>query len=119
MKFLLDENIGKKIANFLNNLGYSTYRLREINPGIEDFAVLELAISINAVVVTSDKDFGELVFKEGYPHTGVILLRLKDQSSENKIKALKKVLSTNKDLRNFLVVTARKAEFKIRTRKIN
>lgn len=97
MKFLLDENIGK----------------------IEDFEVLEFAVSLNAIIVTSDRDFGELVFKWGYPHKGIIFLRLKDQTSENKIKALKKVVSTNKDLSNFLVVTEQDEGFKIRIRTVN
>ena len=119
MKFLLDENIGNKIATFLRSLGYITYRLREINPGIEDYEVLNFAVSQDAILITSDKDFGELVFKEGFPHRGIIFLRLNDQSSENKIRALKVILSRKRNLRDFLVITEQEKTYKVRVRKIN
>lgn len=119
MKFLLDENIGKKISVFLRSLGHITYCLREINPGIEDYEVLNYAVSLEAILITSDKDFGELVFKEGHPHSGIIFLRLDDQSSENKIQALKVIFSKDRNLKDFLVITEQEKTYKIRVRKIN
>lgn len=117
MKFLLDENIGKKIATFLNQQKYSTQRIRDIKPGIEDFEVLNLAVSQKAILITSDKDFGELIFKEKQPHSGVIFLRLTDQTSENKIQAIKFVLSKYKKINDkFIVVTKKENGFNLRIR---
>lgn len=115
MKFLLDENIGKKVAQFLFHLGHSVSRIREINPGIDDSLVLDLALSENAILVTADKDYGELVFKAQQPHSGIIFLRLEGQSSENKIKSLKSLLSKYKNLENkFTVVKEKEGRFRIK-----
>lgn len=118
MKFLLDENIGKVVAQFLRRFGHSASRVRIINPGIEDYEVLELAFSRDSILITSDGDFGKLIFKEGKNYCGVIFLRLKNQKSDNKIKAIKFVLSKHKQIVDFLVVTEKENGFKIRTRSI-
>lgn len=115
MKFLLDENIGKKVTRFLEKLGYSVSRVRLISPGIEDYRVLDLSVSKDSILITSDKDFGELIFKEKGPSTGVIFLRLEDGSSENKIKAIKKVFYKHKNIKNkFVTVKEKGGKFKIR-----
>lgn len=117
MRFLLDENIGKKVAVFLRSLGYSVSRIRKISPGITDIEVLELAVSQKAILITSDKDFGELIFKRKKLYSGVIFLRLKNQISDNEIHALRYILSENKHLEgNFVVITEIKSKpwFKFR-----
>lgn len=73
MKFLLDENIGKVVAEFLQQYGHQSFIVRKISPGIKDPQVLDLAIDKGAILITSDKGFGELIFKEGQYHCGVIL----------------------------------------------
>lgn len=119
MKFLLDENIGKEVARFLEKLGHSASRIRLIFPGLEDYQVLDLSVSKDSILITSDKDFGELIFKEKEPSTGVIFLRLEDESSENKIKAIKKVLLKHKNIKNkFATVKERGGKFSIRVDKI-
>lgn len=119
MKFLLDENIGKIVARFLEKLGHSAFRIKLIAPGIEDYKVLNLSTSRNSILITSDKDFGELIFKEKEPSTGIIFLRLEDESSENKIRAIKKVLLKHKNIKNkFITVKGKDGEFKIRVHKI-
>lgn len=119
MKFLLDENIGKIVARFLEKLGHSVSRIRLIAPGIEDYEVLNLSTSRNSILITSDKDFGELIFKEKEPSTGVIFLRLEDESSENKIRAIKKVLLKHKNIKNkFITVKEKDGKFRIRVDKI-
>lgn len=116
MKFILDENIGKEIAKFLKDLGHTTFRIKETNPGIPDVQVLDLAVSNEAILITSDKDFGELVFKYGQIHKGITLLRLEDETSGNKILALKKVISRYKKISDFIVVTEKAGKFIVRKR---
>ncbi len=119
MKFLLDENIGKEVAKFLEQLGYSASRIKLISPGIDDYKVLDISVSKNLILITSDKDFGELIFKEKEPSTGVIFLRLEDESSENKIKAIKKVFSKHKNIKNkFITVKEKGGKFRVRVHKI-
>lgn len=120
MKFLLDENIGKEVARFLEKLGHSAFRVRLISPGIEDYGVLDLSVSKDSILITSDKDFGELIFKEGQPSTGVVFLRLQDESSTNKIKATQKVFSKHKNIKNkFVTVKEKDGKFRIRVTKIS
>src|SRR3990172_5881378 len=117
MKFLLDENIGKSIARFLVQLGYTTLRVKEIHSGLEDFKVLELAVEQETIVITLDKDYGELVFKEGKFHRGVIFLRLEDQTSSNIQRALSwflTVYSKDRIGNYFAVVTEKMSKFKTR-----
>lgn len=119
MKFLLDENTGKEVARFLEKLGHSASRVRLISPGLEDHRVLDLSVSQDLILITSDKDFGELIFKEKQPSTGVIFLRLENESSENKIIAIKKVFSKHKDIKNkFVTVKEKDGKFRIRVNKM-
>ena len=86
MKFLADENIGYKIIKPLRELGFDIKSILEINKGLADSAVLSLADKDSRILITTDKDFGELVYLNKLVHRGVILLRLKNDSSENKFK---------------------------------
>lgn len=117
MKFLLDENLGKRVALFLTRLGYPTLRIKKISPGAEDWQVLELAAEKQAILVTLDKDYGELIFKESKFHAGVIFLRLDDQTTVNVQRVLKWFLlkySESKILSNFVVVTEKEGKLKAR-----
>lgn len=119
MKFLLDENLGKSLALFLTHLEHTVFRIKNIYPGAEDFEVLDLAVEKNAVLVTLDKDYGELIFKEGKSHTGVIFLRLEDQTLVNTQRVVKWLLSDYEDkLENsFTTVTEKDGKLKVRFRK--
>ncbi|WP_459872942.1 DUF5615 family PIN-like protein [Endothiovibrio diazotrophicus] len=47
------------------------------------------------MLITNDKDFGELVYRERAVHAGVILLRLQNERRTNKIAVLEKVLANH------------------------
>ena len=68
-----------------------------IDPGIDDDQVLDLANQSGALLLTSDKDFGELVFRQGLVHAGVILYRLAGLTGERKAAAILNVLRTHGD----------------------
>lgn len=97
MKFIADENLGSEVPKFLCSLGIDIIAIAEVAPGKPDPDILSLANSEQRILVTLDKDFGELVFKEGLAHFGVILFRLKDESMENKKKILLKALKSKQD----------------------
>ncbi len=58
--------------------------IAEQSSGITDDEVLQEANDRDALLVTADKDFGELVYRRGSIHAGVILLRLTGLSNEAK-----------------------------------
>jgi predicted nuclease of predicted toxin-antitoxin system len=92
MKILVDECTGPSVAKYLQNQGHDVYSVSISSPGWTDYQVLDKAVSENRVIVTNDKDFGDMVFKEKLRHCGVILMRLEDESPMNKIQILRQFL---------------------------
>lgn len=84
MNLLADECVDLEIIERLRQEGYEVLYIAEMNPGVADEHILDLANERNALLVTADKDFGELVFRLGRIHAGVVLLRLAGLSSEKK-----------------------------------
>jgi predicted nuclease of predicted toxin-antitoxin system len=67
LDLVCDENIALSTVNALRALGYSVAAAIEDLQGAPDVAVLHKACTINAVLLTFDRDFGELIFKRGLP----------------------------------------------------
>lgn len=76
MKLVADEGVDSAVVSVLRGAGHDVLYIAEAAPGLMDSEVLELANRQNALLLTADKDFGELVFRLGQVHTGVVLLRL-------------------------------------------
>ena len=91
-KLLLDENISPAVAARLRKDGYNAASIAEELPGMEDAAVLRKAQREERIVVTLDRDFGALIFRDSNRHVGVLFLRLKKESSKNVYAAITSVL---------------------------
>jgi len=102
MKFLIDENIGYRVVNFLRSQDHNVISVLEEFRGEKDSIILKRARIADRIVVTYDKDFGKLVFKSKIKHKGAILLRTRDESSKTQIKVLKKFLTSHseKEIKN-------------------
>lgn len=85
MTLVADENVDRGIVERLRRDGHSVAWVAELSPGISDEEVLRLAADGPAVLVTEDKDFGELVYRRGLAHAGVVLVRL--EGLDNAAKA--------------------------------
>ena len=110
MRFLVDECTGRKVAEWLRDEGHEVFSVFDNAKGISDDEVLAIANLENMILVTNDKDFGEMIFRENRSHHGVIFLRLDDERSANKIDVLKKLLQNHSDKlpNNFATVTETK-----------
>ena len=77
------------------------------SPRLDDSDVLSLAVEDDRILVTADKDFGEMVFRERRLHRGIILPRLADERSSNKLEVLNRLFQQHSDHLpdNFVVVT--------------
>ena len=84
MKFLADESVDFPIVARLREDGHKVDYVAEIEPGLADVKVLEKANETNALLISCDKDFGELVFRQGRVNAGVVLLRLEGLSEAQK-----------------------------------
>jgi predicted nuclease of predicted toxin-antitoxin system len=79
---LADENVDKPVVDSLRTRGYSVLYVAEFSPGLPDPQVLSKSHELGAVLLTADKDFGELIFRRGQLHSGVVLLRMAELDSE-------------------------------------
>jgi predicted nuclease of predicted toxin-antitoxin system len=76
IRFLADENVSRLVVERLRAAGFDVASVRETRPGAPDKDVLDEADSDDRVLVTEDRDFGELVVRQRLKVRGVILLEL-------------------------------------------
>jgi len=76
MNFLADESVDRQIVDALREDDHAVLYVTEMDPGISDDEVLYKAEKGSAILITADKDFGELVFRQQRITKGVVLVRL-------------------------------------------
>ena len=86
LRFLVDESTGRKVFDFLLEKDFDAKYVYDVMPSALDIDVLSFAEKEKRILITNDKDFGELVFRLNRPSSGVILLRLKIDNPENRNK---------------------------------
>ena len=84
MRIVADENVDKEIVARLRGDGHDVVYIAEAAPGIDDQTVLLRSVDADAILLTADKDFGELVFGRLLVHSGVLLIRLEGVLPERK-----------------------------------
>jgi predicted nuclease of predicted toxin-antitoxin system len=106
MRFLLDESADYPLAEFLVALGHDVTAIAHDYPfALKDNEVLAIATSEQRILITNDKDFGELIFRRHLPHTGIILFRLVNEDLDIKRYWLQYVLDHYPDqLHQFVVI---------------
>ena len=114
LKLLLDENIGLKTVGFLLKIGYDVKSVVKDLRGAKDKDILKVAFQEKRIVLTLDKDFCDLVFRDSLPCRGIILLRLNSHLPDSINRILDLFLSSNKeDLQNkFVVLTESSARIR-------
>lgn len=113
MRFLVDECTGPAVARWLREHHHEVFSVYDEARGMHDEEIIRKAFDENWILITNDRDFGELVFKQGRPHRGVIFLRLIDERASNKIETMRRLLSTSTSLLpdRFVVVTETQIRF--------
>ena len=76
MVLLADESVDYRIVTFLREQGFTVIAIIDNDASISDVEVLQKAKQANVLLITEDKDFGELVFRLKLKHSGILLLRL-------------------------------------------
>ena len=83
MNLLADESVDRQIVERLRQDGHDVLYVAEVEPSISDNIVFDRANEKSALLVTGDKDFGEIVFRDNRLSSGgVVLLRLVGLSAE-------------------------------------
>jgi predicted nuclease of predicted toxin-antitoxin system len=76
---------------------------------LKDSEVLAIAVKEQRIVITNDRDFGELIVRRHLPHAGVILFRLADEHLQAKQNWFLHVFTQySSDLHNLIVITDQK-----------
>jgi len=78
MKIVADEGVDRQVVEQLRRENHEVIYVAELAPGISDDEVLQLANERGAVLLTADKDFGELVFRLNRTSGGIMLIRWQD-----------------------------------------
>ena len=85
--------------------GFDFKGVRDVNPRMADVDIIEWAMREERIILTSDKDFGELVFKNKLSHHGVLLLRIDENTTEEKINIISGILQSHTEkLKNHFCV---------------
>ena len=92
MRFLADENIPLKAVRILRDLGLDIVPVASLRRGMSDEEVADVAQREGFVIITFDKDFGRMVFKQKRRVPGVVLLRVKPKSPDYIADVLKRLL---------------------------
>jgi predicted nuclease of predicted toxin-antitoxin system len=107
MKLLCDENIDKSIVKSLRDTGFDVTFIREVRRGMKDAEIVEKAYAEKRIIITKDKDFGELVFRLKYRCHGLILLRLNEEDDASYYISRIFEFYKEKINDNFIVITAK------------
>ena len=92
MKFFADEGVDGQIVARLRTDGYEVIYAAEESSDIEDTEKLDLANKEGCISITIDKDFGDLIYRDKKVHTGIILNRLAELTSETKAELVSKII---------------------------
>lgn len=98
MRFLLDENLPKSLVGELRTLGHDVVWVKDAMGGEGDDALLAVAQADARVLITLDKDFGDLTFRDRLPALGGILLfRINVTSPDATIALMLRVILSRDD----------------------
>ncbi len=104
VKFLKDECTGKRLAVLLKNAGYDVLFVGDWKPSASDDEVLQKANEEGRILITDDKDFGELVFRLGKPSSGIILIRTSTTNPATRFDLLGILLKSTDAYGKFIVL---------------
>jgi predicted nuclease of predicted toxin-antitoxin system len=91
MKLLADAHISRAMVNYLVGLGHDVLHAAALSPRMSDSAILKRAATDGRIVLTADKDFGELCFRRLIACAGVVLLRLSAPSEAGRLETFKRL----------------------------
>jgi len=113
MNFLLDVNASGALARWLIELGHDVVQVSEKNPRMSDDEILSWAVSEHRIIVTTDNDFEEMIWRQGKSHCGI--LRLENLPRSERKDLLYDVLDGHShDLEAGSIVIALSTKFRVR-----
>jgi predicted nuclease of predicted toxin-antitoxin system len=114
VKILADESVDFPVVKLLRCKNFTIDYITEIKPGISDDQVINLAKQKERILLTADKDFGELIYRLNKVSAGIILYRLPGFNNKQKARLILKILQDyDTDLPgSFTVITKKQVRIK-------
>jgi predicted nuclease of predicted toxin-antitoxin system len=105
MRLLADENIPGVAVRRLRGAQHDVLWIRESFPAKPDTDIMRLAVREKRIIITFDKDFGEMaVTGQGKIPPGIVLLRISKRSPQQIAEAMERVLGDRDDWSGHLAV---------------
>ena len=109
MRFLLDVNVGRRVADALEAKGYDVVRAALTNGLAEDPDILAQAVEGERILITYDRDFSELVFSRRMATPpAIIYLRYRSRDVDDAIARLMPVLDFDRLVHHMTVIDERR-----------
>ena len=116
MRVCANENIPEDCVIRLRQSGYDVLWIRETSPGCSDLGVIDRALAEDRLLITFDKDFGDLVFRRGAKAShGIVLFRIFQSSPAAVAERVVNVLTSRQDWAGHFSVVD---DFAIRMRRL-
>jgi len=113
MKFLVDVNASGSVATWLAEHGHNVALVGAKNPRMSDKEILSWALEEQRIIITTDKDFEEMIWHQGLKHCG--LVRLENVPRHERIALLDEALQNYSDkLKSGAIVIASTRKFRVR-----
>lgn len=94
MRFITDENIPRTVIRMLRDLDHDVKDIVESGlTGMEDDDIIRMGLNEGRIIITHDKDFGDILSYPLKEHSGVILIRLRVPTPNNTRQAISRVLA--------------------------
>ncbi len=115
MDFLLDVNASGAVARWLIDRGHNVAEVGQTDPRMSDDKILSWAVRERRIIVTTDNDFEEMIYRQGKLHCGV--LQLENLPRSERMTLLNDAMDSHvKDLETGAIVSALRTKFRIRKR---
>jgi len=116
LKFLADESCDFSVVRCLRTANYDVEAIMEIASGESDANIIKMAVSSGRVLITEDRDFGDLVYAHQNKHGGIILIRYPSTARKNMADAIRDLIQKKGDSLIGCFVVASPLKVRIRTR---
>lgn len=93
MRFLADEGVDAAIVSAIRSDGHDVRWMAEELEGSTEDVVLDTAVTDARILITEDKDFGELVFRQRLHHNGIVLVRVDGIANDRKGRIVAQAVS--------------------------
>jgi predicted nuclease of predicted toxin-antitoxin system len=114
MNLVADECCDAVLVAGLRSDGHDVLYIKETLRGAADDAVLQLAFDQQRILLTEDKDFGDLVMRLRLPSVGVVLVRMDPADTPAKLLRLRALLHDHGDRLTNAFVVVDETKFRIR-----